>query len=482
MSDALMRWSAVALADAIRARRLSPLEVVEHHVRRAEAVNPILNAIVQPLYERAIDDARAKTETLARTRDPDTLPRFFGVPCTIKEHFQFAGLPQTGGLLRRRHAIADRDATLVQRMREAGFVPIGTTNVPEALTWHESYNKVYGRTTNAWSRHHSPGGSSGGEGAIVGAGASPIGLGGDIGGSIRIPACFNGTVGHKASGGRVPETGCWPGARGRIARYKVCGPLGRRIEDLEALMPILARPDGLDSSVDGPPWGEAPPRRPESVTVYHFDDNGLVAPTAPVRDAIARTARALGDAGFRVEPWRPTGTARAFEMWANALEHAGGPRFVDVLGDFEGVDLARQWARWPLRRSDHIFPCLALASLEQLVARFPKWGRQMADLRLEMREEIEAKLGDDGVLLCPVFHRTAPRHGLPSVVQTFGFTYAAMINPMELPATSVPVGLAPDGLPLGVQLVGRRHADHLTLYTARFVEAAFGGYRPGEPK
>ncbi len=488
MSTELLKASAVELARRIRAGEVSPSEVLEAHIARIEAVNPRLNAVVQKVYDQARADVRAAEAQLAQAggaaatkgkgKGRAELPPFLGVPCTIKEHFAFAGLPQTGGLYRRRTAVAREDAVLVKRMRAAGFIPMGTTNVPEALMWYESYNKVYGRTSNAYSPDHTPGGSSGGEGAIVGAGASPIGLGGDIGGSIRLPAFFNGIVGHKATGGRVPETGAWPGARGLIGRYKVCGPMGRRIEDLQAVMPLLAGPDGTDPTVDGPEWGTAPEYRPEDVTVYWFDDNGVVKPSPEIAGTLRATAQALEDMGFTVRRWRPPHTEKAFQIWANTLEHAGGNTFLESLGDFGEVRLLSQWLRWPLRRSEHIFPSLALATLERSLSRFKGWGNRMADLRLVMREAIESQLGPRGVLMCPVFHRPAPRHGVESVRHFLGFTYSGLINTMELPATAVPTGFAPSGLPVGVQVVGRRNDDHLTLWVAARIEEAFGGWRP----
>ncbi|MCA9773673.1 MAG: amidase, partial [Myxococcales bacterium] len=317
------------------------------------------------------------------------------------------------------------------------------------------------------------------EGAIIGAGGSPIGLGGDIGGSIRLPAFFNGVVGHKATGGRVPETGCWPGASGLIGRYKVCGPLGRRVEDVKALMPILARPDGRDASVDGPAWGAAPELDPHEVTVYWFDDNGVISPSPDIRAAVRAAATSLAAMGCRVERWRPPGIERSFQIWANALEHAGGPKYIDTLGDFEAVNLLAQWLRWPLGKSDHIFPCLALATLEAVVSKFPAWGRRMADQRLVLQREIETKLGPRGVMLCPVFHRTAPRHGLEAMKEFLGFTYSGGLNPTEIPATAVPMGFGSCGLPTGVQIAAVRNNDHLTLEVAGWLERAHGGWRPG---
>lgn len=478
--DVLLTEGALQLARRIRSKDASPVEVVDAHIARIEAVNPHINAVVRPLFEQARADAQRKADALAGpTKGRDGLPPFWGVPFTIKEHMQVEGLPNTAGLYRRRDAVASEDAVLVQRMKDAGFVALGTTNVPEAMMWYETYNKVYGRTTNAYSVHRTPGGSSGGEGSIIGAAGSPIGLGGDVGGSIRNPAFFNGVVGHKASGGRVPETGAWPGVSGQLSRYKVLGPLARRVEDIMAVMPLLAGPDGRDRSVDGPQWGEAPEVSPRDVTVYWFDDNGVIAPSADMRAHVRHAVDALAAQGMQTVQWRPRLAPRTIQVWGAALEQAGSHAFNDTLGDFQPLELAKNWARWPLRRSEHIFPSLALATIERVLQRVPEQARQVADLRVELRAEIEARLGHRGVLIYPTFHRSAPRHGLHAVRHFPGFSYCAMINPLELPATAVPTGFGSDGLPLGVQVIGMRHHDHLTLEVARRIEMALGGWRPG---
>lgn len=470
----LLELSAVELAARIRRREVSPVEVVEVHIRRIEEVNGALNAVVRPLFAAAHAEARAAERRLLARESG--LPPFLGVPFTSKEHLEVRGLPNTGGLVRRRHVVAPRDATVVARMREAGFVLLGTTNVPEGLTWYECYNKVYGRTANAYSPRHTPGGSSGGEGAIIGAGGSPVGLGGDMGGSIRLPAFFNGIVGHKPSGGRLPETGAWPGAKGLIARYKVLGPMARRVADLRAVMPILARPDGKDLSVDGPAWAERP-RAPREVRVLWFDDNGVMPPSPGVASAVRDAVQALERLGCPVERYRPMHLERGFQMWANALAQSGGPKFNDVIADGGELDLLAEWLRWPVRRSAHTFPVLALAALEKAIAKAPRWGKQMADLRHQMQAEIEARLGDDGVLVCPVFHRAAPRHGLHAMLHFLGFTYSGTFNPLELPSTAVPTGFD-GGLPVGVQVLGARQEDDLTLTVAGWIEQALGGWRP----
>src|SRR4051812_38877312 len=251
----LRRLSAVELAALIRGRRISSREAVEAHIAQIARVNPVLNAVVRERFDEARAEADAADAALARG-DVDMLPPLHGVPCTIKECFALRGMPHSAGLRARRHVVAARDATAVARLRQAGAIPLGVTNTSELCMWMESNNRVYGRTNNPYDASRIVGGSSGGEGAIIGAGASPFGLGSDIGGSIRGPAFFNGVFGHKPTGGLVPGTGQYPLARGAALRYLTTGPLARRAEDLMPLLRVLAGPDGHDGGCEAMPLGD----------------------------------------------------------------------------------------------------------------------------------------------------------------------------------------------------------------------------------
>src|SRR6476661_7001820 len=239
--------SATDLARAIREGELTSRAVVEAHVERARQLNPELKAIAADRFEAALADA---DEADARIRAAGgDLPPLLGVPCTIKESFAVEGMPNAAGLVHRADVRADADAPAVARLRAAGAIPIGVTNTSEATMWIESSNWVYGRTNNAYDPKRTAGGSSGGEGAAVGAGFAPIGLGSDIGGSIRLPAFFNGVFGHKPSPGVVPCSGHFPGptGNGASAQMLAAGPLARRAEDL---MPFVRAVAGHD---DGDP-------------------------------------------------------------------------------------------------------------------------------------------------------------------------------------------------------------------------------------
>ena len=212
--------------------------VVEAHIARIEAVNPTINAVVAKRYDDARAEADAADARMAAAARPDEALRcrYLGVPCTIKECFALTGMPQSSGLVARKGVVASDDATTVARMRAAGAIPLGVTNVSELCMWYESNNRVYGRTNNPYDPSRIVGGSSGGEGAIIGAGGSPFGLGSDVGGSIRMPAFFNGVFGHKPTGGLVPGSGQYPEAHGEGARIVATGPLARRAADLWPLV------------------------------------------------------------------------------------------------------------------------------------------------------------------------------------------------------------------------------------------------------
>jgi Asp-tRNA(Asn)/Glu-tRNA(Gln) amidotransferase A subunit family amidase len=200
-----------------------------------------------------------------------------------------------------------------------------------------------------------------------------------------------------------------------------------------------------------------------------------------VAGAVREAVGALSRRGCEVRRFRPSHLERGFELWADALAKSGGPKFHEVIADGGRFDLLHEWLRWPARRSAHTFPVLGLATLERLVAvvqtRAPEHAAKLAALREELRREVETTLGPNGVLVCPVFHRAAPRHGLHALFHFLGFTYSGTWNPLELPATAVPTGFD-DGLPVGVQVVGARNRDTVTLSAAEWIEEDLGGWCP----
>jgi fatty acid amide hydrolase 2 len=246
MTAPLTERSALELARAIRRRELTASEVVEAHIALHERVAARVNALAAERFDLARGEAAAADELLRAAADEAELPPLLGVPFTVKESIALSGMPQSAGLLAREHHLASRSAPAVQRLLDAGAIALGVTNTSELTLWIESSNRLYGRTNNPFDPTRTAGGSSGGEGAAVGSGGSPFGLGSDVGGSIRVPALFCGVFGHKPSCGLVPNTGMYPPTPGTAGRLLGVGPLARRAEDLIAVLRIIAGPDGAD--------------------------------------------------------------------------------------------------------------------------------------------------------------------------------------------------------------------------------------------
>ena len=476
MKETLLRASATRLAQMIRDRDVTSAEVVGAHIEQIERVNPKLNAVVRDRFDEARAEAERADQETRRTA-ADALPPLHGVPCSIKECFALAGMPQTAGLVSRKGYVAPVDATAVRRVRAAGAIPLGVTNTSELCMWMESNNRVYGRTGSAFDAGRTAGGSSGGEGAIVGSAGAPFGLGSDIGGSIRMPAFFNGVFGHKPSGGLVPSTGQFPVPYGAALRYLTTGPLTRRAEDLMPILRVLAGPDGSDEGCVAMVLHD-----PASVDVATLDvldvrERIVMGVEASLLEAQDRAARALASRGARVRPMRLPRLGKGLAIWAAKLEQAGGPTFEDILAEGKGLALGREMVRWATGRSPYTLPALGLAALERGTKHLKGATRKMLDEATALGAEVDAALGDHGVMLFPSHQRPAPRHGW-ALVPPLGWGYTAIFNVLELPVTQVPLGLDRRGVPLGVQVVAKHGNDHLTIAVALALEAAMGGWSP----
>ncbi|AKT40815.1 amidase [Chondromyces crocatus] len=482
MLDPLLLLSATRLAAMIRAGAASSEQIVDAHIRHIERVNPVINAMVATRFDAAREEARVADARVA-TEPVESLPPFHGVPCSIKESFAVVGMPNSAGLLARAGLRASEDAVTVTRLRNAGFIPLGVTNTPELCMWMESNNRVYGCSNNPYDPRRTVGGSSGGEGAIVGVGGAPIGLGSDIAGSIRMPAFFNGVFGHKPTGGLVPSSGQFPRPSGDTLRYITTGPLTRRAEDLMPLLALLAGPHPDDPACTVFPLGDPSTVDVASMVVHVIEGDGLHRVHPDLLDAQRRAARALAQRGATVRPAHLAHLSRTLEIWS-AMVAAGNlvsdhptPSFAELLGEGRRISVARELLRLPLGRSPHTLPALALAFLEDVGKRLPGRMAQAEKLGLELRAEIAELLGDHGVLLYPPHPVPAPLHG-HSLYSPLRWAYTAIFNVMELPVTQVPLGLNRDGLPLGVQVVAPHARDHMSIAVAQQLEKSLGGWTP----
>jgi fatty acid amide hydrolase 2 len=477
----LTQRSALELARAIRTGETSSREVVEAHVERLRAVQPRINAVAAERFGAALEEADAADRRVAEADDPESLPPFLGVPCTIKESIALEGMPNCAGLLARREHRATATAPAAARLLDAGAIPMAVTNVSEMTMWVESQNYVYGRTSNAYDPRRVAGGSSGGEGAAVGAGGSPIGLGTDIGGSIRLPAFFNGVFGHKGSAWLVPNSGHFPPAEGPVSRMLSLGPLARRAEDLMPVLRAVAGAHPSDPDTRTVELGEPADVVLDGMTVVLAQEASIVPVSRELREARERAAGALAAAGMSVRRVPLRCMRRAMECYLTALRDGASRSFrallQEELGETAKLGLRHVVPGALRHRGPHTIPTVLLLATESLATRTPeRRTRRVLAAAKAMAREVEDAL-DGGVMLHPPHPRVAPKHGR-TVGRPWVVTPMAVFNLLGLPVTQVPLGLNARGLPVGVQVVAGMDGDHVSIAVALELERRFGGWVP----
>jgi amidase len=449
--------SASEIAAAIRGGVLSARDAVEACLARIAEVNPGLNAVVQLDAEGARRAAaRADSE---RARGVLQGP-LHGVPVTIKDSFDTAGLVSTWGTPGRSRFVPEADATAVARLRAAGAVVLGKTNTPELTLGFETVNPVYGRTVNPWSPDRTCGGSSGGAAAIVCVGGSALDIGSDTGGSIRLPAHCCGVAGLRPTSGRVPRTGHAIGPGGAIDFLTQVGPLARRVEDLALALRVLAGPDAHDPFVAPVPVGDPADVRLEGMRVALCIDNGIVSPDRAVAEACSAAARALEESGAHVVELRPPGIEETASLYPAVLLPDGGVplrRLLEACGTPLEASSIAPLARMPAPTAEGRVD--AIARWDAFRSRLLAWSR------------------DWDLVLSPPHARPALGHG-ESQAELAGFSYTMTWNLAGWPAAVVRAGSAPGGLPVGVQLAAAPWREDRVLAAAARIEAALGGHVP----
>jgi fatty acid amide hydrolase 2 len=475
-TQSLTERSASDLARAIRTGETTSRDVVEAHIERLERMHERINAVVFDRYDAARADADAADARVAATADPDDLPPFHGVPCTIKEAIATAGMPNCAGLVSRHAIRIDKNAPTVQRMIDAGAIPLGVTNTPELCLWIETENRQYGRTNNAYSVNRTAGGSSGGEGAAVGSGGSPLGLGADIGGSIRIPAFFNGVFGLKPSPGIVPSTGQFPTTHTEVAaRMLTIGPIVRRAEDLMPMLRVIAGPDGIDPYMRDVTLGDPADVNIADTKILLSEDTSFVPVSRELRAARLRAAEALEQAGATVETVSLRSMKRALELYLAVLKLEAGVSVADLIVAEGSLKVGLRAGL--KRKGPHTRALRLLLMSEWMTGKMPQGSlRKAAAAREAFETEMKDAIGD-AVLLHPTHPRVAPRHGR-TVGKPWLLTTTAVFNLAAVPVAQIPLGLNPRGLPLGVQAAVGVDRDHVAVAVALELERAFGGWVP----
>jgi amidase len=424
--DELIYASATGLAAAIRAKQVSSEEVVDAYLRRIEAVNPHLNAVVQLAAGSARTLARAADAALARGEIKGSL---HGVPFTVKDVCETAGIVSAAGLEERAHFVPEKDAVVVARMKAAGAILLGKTNCPPGGGGGVTDNPVYGRTNNSYDVLRTPGGSSGGEAAALAAGESPLGIGSDSGGSLRVPAHFCGVATLKPTSGRVPNTGTL-NHPGGLSDYRTqIGPIARFVRDLALTFPTIAGEDGCDSGVIPMFLGDPQSVALKSLRVAVYTEDGEATPTPEIIASVWAGANSLSGAALIVEEARPA-----------------------CLSDSRAIT-ERYWNMSQLSGTE----------VEQM---FLDWDR--------FRSAMLAFIAKYDVILCPAEYRPAPSHA-EKAERLFNYTLPFSLN--GWPCVVVRAGTSPEGLPIGTQIVARPWREDVALAVAQHIETALGGWQ-----
>jgi amidase len=459
--DEIIYASATEIARAIRAKRVSSAEAVEAHLARIEEANPKLNAFVQVTGDAA--RARAREADAATARGESWGP-LHGVPVSIKDAFETAGVVSAGGTKGRAEYVPQEDAAGVARYKAAGAVVLGKTNVPEVSLAFESDNLVYGQTKNPYDPTRTPGGSSGGEAASIASGMSPLGLGSDAGGSIRLPAHFCGIAGIKPTSGRTARTGHFPPMGGLLDSIWQIGPLARRVEDLTLALPLLCGSDWSDPTVAPVLLGDPSEVDLKTLRVAFHTDNGIVSPTPDIAAVVRDAARVLEDAGAEVVEAQPPVPPNAYDMLLG-LYGADGGAGLRLLLMLSGTGETSALMSRLLETVGAVE--MTTAELTGLVFQLDAWRSQMLTF-----------MRDYDLILCPPCARTAMPHGTTfDEDNQLVFSYTMIYNMTGWPGAVVRAGTSPERLPIGAQLVARPWREDVALAAAAAVERATGGWQ-----
>ena len=449
------------MAEMIRHREISSEELIAAHLKQIRQFNPAVNAVVDLLADSAVRQAREADKRLA---DGKPVGPLHGVPFSIKDSIEVAGTKCTAGTLGRKSVPAsDHDATLVARLRAAGAIPIAKTNLPDLLFSFETDNLIYGRTNNPYDLSRTPGGSSGGESALIAACGSPLGLGSDAFGSVRVPAAFCGITSIKPTSGRLPRTGHVPPAGGWAEALWQIGPMARYTEDLILAMRLLAGDDGEDFTT--PPVELIEPADLRGKRIAFFTYNGFARCTPEIENAVRRCAEFLANQGIQVEERRPPGADQAYELEFALFGADAGDGIDEYLRDIGSTSVHVLHRSFVSRMRPY------RASGYELAKRWAQWD--------EYRSNMAAFFAEYDAVLCPVYTQPALKHRGSLDDQNFqGFSYTMAWNLAGAPAATV--RCAEEGLPVNVQVVTKPWRDLLALEICRLIEAEFGGWRPAE--
>lgn len=464
----LLHYDATDIASFIQNRQLTSENITNILISHIQGVNKELNAVVEDRFSQALEEAKQADQFIDHV-DFNQQP-LYGVPISIKESLHVKGMKTTGGINHRKDLIMTQDADVVERLKLAGAIILCKTNTPSLCFCHETDNKIYGKTNNAWAMNRTAGGSSGGEAALIGVGGIPVGMSSDIGGSIRFPSHFNGVVGFKPGKFQVSTAGHFPPDNIPLkARMSSVGPIGKSVRDVELLYHITTNNVEQKSLFEKMLINILP------------SDNGfpLSEQMKEKLDQITEYISNLYDTSYAIPPF----FNQSATIWQEIMSIDGGKELKQLAFNTDRANVWKYYVKEKVRGNTKTHPYLSWALI----------GASLFKPSTKRKQEIE-KLIEEGdrtlynhlknrILLFPVYYRSALKHGelykeIFSIKKTYTeyMPYTAYANVWGLPSLTVPVGFDQDGLPIGIQLMSRSGNEHSLFYLGTLLEKEFGGY------
>ena len=448
----LIDLSVKTLAEELRTKKISSVELVQTYLNRIDEVNPWLNAVIHTTAESALADARNADAMLMRGM---SLGPLHGIPMTVKDSLNTAGVITTWSVPSRSDVIPDNDATVVARLKAAGAILLGKTNTPELTLSFETNSPIFGPTNNPYDVDRTAGGSSGGSAAIVAASGSPFDIGSDTGGSVRVPCHCCGVTGIRPTSGRVPRTGNAIGPGGPIDSLTTIGPITRYVEDLELILPLISGPDARDPSIVSMPETTLTNINLKGLRGAFHTDNGIRSPDDETTTAVHTAVKTLMKAGVRFEEVRPPGIEETMELFVDLMNWGYVWRAHLLEPPISGTTSNPQ---------PNIATDLSAKHINHLIHR---WDR--------FRARMLAFIAPIDFLVCPTNALPAMTHG-QSQDNLDAFSYTMTYSLTGWPAAVVRAATSPMGLPISIQIVAQPWHENIVLSAASQIERELGGW------
>lgn len=465
MTDHLINLDATELINYLKNGKTTSEKIVQTYINHIKEVNPSINAMIETRFQEAIIEAKNADQ---EENQPFEKYPLFGIPISVKESFHIKNMKTTGGLIHRQDIISSTDATAVKKLKDAGAIILGKTNTPTLCFCQETDNKLYGRTNNAWDQTLTAGGSSGGEGALLAVGGAPLGIGSDIGGSIRFPAHFNGTIGFKPGRDQVDAEGHFPNSHPLQKRMLGIGPMGKSVRDMKLMYDIIST------------------NKPKTKQLNEFDITVFYSDQLPLSDKtkeILQSIESFLKSGFSLDRSTPPLFYQTSKIWQELMSVNGAEEIKKLGLNRDRPGVLSTYMKEKLTRGSDIHPHLSWALIgAQLFS--PLLTRIKYIIKaLQKGDQTLASFLDKRLLIFPVYHSTAPKHGqvyseIFSIRKTYTkyMPYIAYANVWGLPSLTIPVTEDENNLPISIQIMGLNGYEDAIFQLGEIIEKEYRGY------